>query len=192
MYMQNSTPNFPKPWSSSNKSAVKTSASHSQNPSRLSGLNKKSKHRTEVSAGGLVLRRTVTGLDFAMVMDSYGKWAFPKGHVKPGEKFRDAAIREIHEELGLDQINFISRLGSIDIWFKDKYHFRGQIIHKYIHYFLFETAVDSELIIPVGIEGGETIRGVAWVPANELLRRSSYKDMIGIIKKGLRLCSSLS
>ncbi len=147
------------------------------------------RHRTEVSAGGLVFKRTPSGPVFAMVVDSYGKWAFPKGHVREGEKYRDGAIREIREEMGLGDLRYVSRLESIDIWFRDRFVHKGRLIHKYIHYFLFEADKNAKLIKPKRVKGGENIRDVAWVPAGELLKRSSYRDMIGIIKKALRVCT---
>jgi ADP-ribose pyrophosphatase YjhB (NUDIX family) len=127
-----------------------------------------------------------------MVVDSYGKWAFPKGHVRPEERYREAAVREIREEMGLSRLRSITRLDTIDIWFRDRFVHKGALIHKYIHYFLFEAPWDAELIKPAPQERGETIKDVAWVPAAELLKRSSYKDMLGIIKKALRICSSPS
>ncbi len=150
------------------------------------------RHRTEVSAGGLVFKRTKDGVVFAMVVDSYGKWAFPKGHVREGEKYRDGAIREIREEMGLTHLRYVCRLESIDIWFRDRFVHKGKLIHKYIHYFLFEAQDTAHLVRPKPVKGGENIRAVAWVPAHELLKRSSYRDMISIIKKALRVCMSPS
>lgn len=150
------------------------------------------RHRTEVSAGGLVFKRTNEGVVFAMVVDSYGKWAFPKGHVREGEKYRDGAIREIREEMGLVGLRYVCRLESIDIWFRDRFVHKGKLIHKYIHYFLFEAPNTADLIKPKPVKGAENIRAVAWVPAEELLKRSSYRDMVTIIKKALRLCASPS
>ncbi len=147
------------------------------------------RHRTEVSAGGLVFKRTKDGIVFAMVVDSYGKWAFPKGHVRNGEKYRDGAVREIREEMGLTGLRYVCRLESIDIWFRDRFVYKGKLIHKYIHYFLFEAPMTAELVRPQPVDGGENIRAVAWVSARELLKRSSYRDMIGIIKKALRVCA---
>ncbi len=146
----------------------------------------------EVSAGGLVFKRVRGQVFFAMVVDSYGKWAFPKGHVRDGEQYRAAATREIGEEMGLLQLRFVARLDTIDIWFRDRYVHKGELIHKYIHYFLFEVSADAELVKPPPTEDGEQIQSVAWVPAHELAKRSSYPDMVGIIEKALRLCKSSS
>lgn len=135
-----------------------------------------------------MFKRTPQGVVFAMVMDSYGKWAFPKGHVKPRERYREAAVREIKEEMGLSGLRYHARLGTIDIWFRDRFVHKGELIHKYIHYFLFEAPSHAVVTIPEHTGEGENIRDVAWVPADELLGRSSYRDMIGIIKKAMRIC----
>lgn len=157
---------------------------------RTSGT--RERHRTEVSAGGLVFKRIRGQAFFAMVVDSYGKWAFPKGHVRAGEPYRAAAVREIGEEMGLQQLRFVARLDTIDIWFRDRYVHKGELIHKYIHYFLFEAATDADLVKPPPSVDGEQIQSVAWVPVNELAQRSSYPDMVGIIEKALRICKSSS
>jgi 8-oxo-dGTP pyrophosphatase MutT (NUDIX family) len=147
--------------------------------------NGKEKPRIEVSAGGLVLKKTRRGLLFAMVKDSYGKWTFPKGHVRRGESFQDAAAREVEEEVGLSNLRFVRKLDTIDIWFRDRYVYKGKLIHKFIHFFLFTAHPRARLRKPEIKETGEKIRGVAWVSAQEVMKRSNYKDMKPIIKKAL-------
>jgi diadenosine hexaphosphate hydrolase (ATP-forming) len=49
-------------------------------------------------AGGVVFGPGGTVL---LVRYRSGAWAFPKGHVEPGETLERTAVREVHEEAGL-------------------------------------------------------------------------------------------
>lgn len=52
----------------------------------------------ERSAGGLVF---TPGRKVLLILDRYGFWTFPKGHVETGETDEEAAQREVHEETGI-------------------------------------------------------------------------------------------
>lgn len=49
-------------------------------------------------AGGVVLDTEGRVL---LVRYRSGAWAFPKGHVEPGEKYEQTAVREVREETGV-------------------------------------------------------------------------------------------
>lgn len=147
----------------------------------------KERPRIEVSAGAIVFRRSRQGVAVAMVVDSYGKWTFPKGHVRRGESFLDAARRESAEEMGVRDLRPVRKLGTIDIWFRDRFVFKGKLVHKFIHYFLFEASQNARLRVPRREEGGgENIQDVAWVPLEEVTARSKYKDLEKILQLALR------
>lgn len=135
----------------------------------------------ELSAGGVVFRRSQRGLEFAMIKDSYGKWTFPKGHVEAKEDIEEAAARETLEELGLNEIRLLEYLGKIDIWFRDKFQTRGLLVHKDIHYYLFETPKDARLFV----DPTEHVYEAKWVPLSKVEKISSYIDMVPIVKSAL-------
>ena len=54
------------------------------------------------AAGGLVWRRGAGGIEVAVVhRPRRDDWSLPKGKLDPGESWEDAALREVHEEIGL-------------------------------------------------------------------------------------------
>src|SRR3989338_7733862 len=97
--------------------------------------------KVEISAGGIVFKRTPRGVRVAFIMDPYNKWAFAKGHVEKGETVEQAALRETREEMGLRKLRIVAPLGVIDFWFHDRYRpeTKGVLVHKYVHYFLMQT-----------------------------------------------------
>ena len=61
-------------------------------------------------AGAIVFRDGINGREILLLYrGKYKDWSFPKGHVEAGETGREATIREIKEETGLD-IHIISEL----------------------------------------------------------------------------------
>lgn len=52
-------------------------------------------------AAGLLLFRGEPWREF-LLMRHHDRWDLPKGHVEPGESWRDAALRETQEETGID------------------------------------------------------------------------------------------
>lgn len=133
--------------------------------------------RTEVSAGGIVFKRLPQGIFVAFLLDPFSKWTFAKGHVEPGEKSERAALRETEEEMGLKDLRVVDYLGKIDFWFQSE----GVRVHKFVYYYLLEA--------PPGARGKpqreERIQKVAWVPINDALARSSYRDTEPVLKKAL-------
>lgn len=56
------------------------------------------------AGGGLVWRAGAGGPELVLVRrQRYGdEWSLPKGKLDPGESWEEAAIREVHEETGID------------------------------------------------------------------------------------------
>jgi 8-oxo-dGTP pyrophosphatase MutT (NUDIX family) len=71
--------------------------------------------KTATSAGAIILREIGGELKIALAhhKNSEKEWVLPKGHVEPGETIAQAALREIHEEAGLTQVQLINHLGTL-------------------------------------------------------------------------------
>jgi 8-oxo-dGTP pyrophosphatase MutT (NUDIX family) len=96
----------------------------------------------EVSAGGVVFRRTLGGPEFALIKAN-GRWGFPKGNIEKDETPEVTALREIAEETGLpiNRLRILSQLPPV------KYAFRweGDLIFKTVHHYLVELEGEAAL-----------------------------------------------
>ena len=138
----------------------------------------------ETSAGGVVFRRGPDGqLRYLLIRDSYRNWGFPKGHLEVAEPPADAARREVTEETGLVDIILHGPIRVIDWYFR----FRGKTIHKYCHFFLFESRAGDP--VPQKEEG---ITECAWRPIDEALETISYDNARGVLRRAAEMVRALA
>jgi 8-oxo-dGTP pyrophosphatase MutT (NUDIX family) len=137
----------------------------------------------EVSAGGIVFRRPQGEVArYLLIRDSYKNWGFPKGHLEGDESPAQAALRETAEETGLDRLVLHGPIRVIDWHFR----FRGRHIHKYCHFFLFESP-DGEACPQVE----EGITACQWRPLTEALELLSYDNARGVLKRAGEMVRTL-
>ena len=137
----------------------------------------------EVSAGGVVFRRGEDGATrFLLIRDSYRHWGLPKGHLEDGETPAAAASRETFEETGLADLRLHGPIRIIDWHFR----FRGRRIHKYCHFFLFESP-EGEAVPQVE----EGITAVRWETLDRALEVLSYDNARGVLKRAAEMARCL-
>ncbi|HEX9282222.1 MAG TPA: NUDIX hydrolase [Gemmatimonadales bacterium] len=139
----------------------------------------------ETSAGGVVFRRAPPPDGrplFLLIRDSYRNWGFPKGHLEVGEPPADAARREVAEETGLKDLVLRGPIRVIDWYFR----FRGKTIHKYCHFFLFESQHGE--CMPQAEEG---ITDCAWHPFEEARRIISYDNARLVLEQAAEMVQAL-
>jgi 8-oxo-dGTP pyrophosphatase MutT (NUDIX family) len=138
----------------------------------------------ETSAGGVVFRRDVDGTTprYLLIRDSYKNWGFPKGHLEAAEPPADAARREVAEETGLKDLMLHGPIQVIDWYFR----FRGKTIHKYCHFFLFESKQGE--LVPQLDEG---ITDCTWRTLAESLETISYDNARGVLERAAEMVRAL-
>jgi 8-oxo-dGTP pyrophosphatase MutT (NUDIX family) len=143
----------------------------------------KTRAQRETSAGGVVFRRGPDGVvRFLLIRDSYKNWGFPKGHLEPGEPPADAARREVTEETGLDELVLHGPIKVIDWYFR----FRGKTIHKFCHFFLFESRRGEP--VPETAEG---ITACIFEPLEEALQTISYDNARDVLTRAAEMQQAL-
>jgi ADP-ribose pyrophosphatase YjhB (NUDIX family) len=143
--------------------------------SRKAGkASRQTRARRETSAGGVVFRRAPDGVvHYLLIRDSYENWGFPKGHVEQGEPEADAARREVTEETGLADLVPRGAVEVIDWYFR----FRGRTIHKYCHFYLFESPAGDP--VPQVDEG---ITACVWKPIAAAVATISYDNARAVLE----------
>jgi len=137
--------------------------------------------REEISAGGVVFRRSPRGVRFLLIRDSYKNWGFPKGHLE-GEELPDAAaMREVGEETGLQGLTLKGPVEIIDWHFR----FRGHQVHKVCHFFLIEAA--SGHARPLRKEG---ITACKWLPLDEAVALVSYDNARTVLARAAAMLAA--
>ena len=92
--------------------------------------------KVTVSAGGVV----INGQGMILVVNQNGtSWSLPKGHVDSGEEPLQAAIREIMEESGIDDLHFLRVLGVYGRFKLGKNTGEDKQEWKVLLFFLFKT-----------------------------------------------------
>jgi 8-oxo-dGTP pyrophosphatase MutT (NUDIX family) len=141
----------------------------------------RSRAKEERSAGGVVYRMDGGRALFLLIRDSYKNWGFPKGHLETDEAPELAALREVQEETGLDDLVVRGEIDTIDWYFR----FRGRLIHKVCHFYLMETM--STETCPQREEG---ITACRWATMPEAMERISYANARAVLERAAAMVDS--
>lgn len=133
-----------------------------------------SRAKLETSAGGVVYRMEQGEPLFLLIRDSYRNWGFPKGHLETDEAPDTAALREVREETGIDDVVLDGEIDTID-WF---FRFRGKLVRKVCHFYLMRT--EHERTVPQLEEG---ITACRWAPYAEATRLVSYANARAVLSR---------
>jgi 8-oxo-dGTP pyrophosphatase MutT (NUDIX family) len=132
--------------------------------------------RSEVSAGGVVYRRSDEGVELVLAARRTRRgdlaWGLPKGLVEPDETREQTAVREVREETGLEA-DVEASLGEIRYF----YVWEGVRVRKVVHFFLMR-ATGGDVS-----QHDHEMEDVRWFPISIALRRATYKGEREVLQR---------
>ncbi|HEX2487694.1 MAG TPA: NUDIX domain-containing protein [Nitrososphaeraceae archaeon] len=137
--------------------------------------------RTEFSCGALLYCIDNQQIIFLLLHYFSGHWDFPKGNKERGENYIETIRREIKEETGISDLNFI------DGFVKEisyKYLRQNQLISKKVVYFLART--NSKDVV-LSSEHTDFV----WDHYENALKRLTYKKSKEILTEGYKFLKKL-
>ncbi|MBX3086201.1 MAG: NUDIX hydrolase [Anaerolineae bacterium] len=130
--------------------------------------------REEVSAGGVVYRRTPAGIEVLICRTSTSqKWVIPKGLIDPGERVQQTAVREVREEVGVNA-RIIMPLDPAEHYIFTRENTR---IYKTVHYFLMEYVSGNEA------DHDHEMELVMWVPLDQAIEMVAYDSARSVLQR---------
>lgn len=140
------------------------------------------KSRDEISAGGVVYRRTPAGVEVLICKAaSYHRWVLPKGLVRKGEDAHTAALRETQEEAGV-RARIVEDLGEPERYI---YTAGGVRVFKSVTYFLMVYDSGDEQVHDAEMED------VRWVPIDEAIQLLAYDGAKQVIRRAQTVLDTL-
>lgn len=141
---------------------------------RRRGSSSRGATRVERSAGGVVYRSGEGDVRFLLILDPYGNWGLPKGHIEGDEASEAAALREVAEETSLTAIRVQGAVDDIDWYFRDG----RRVVHKFCTFYLMESTGGTAT--PRREEG---ISDCVWLPYDEAMARIGYDNTRGVLRQ---------
>jgi len=127
----------------------------------------------EYSAGAIVFRKTRGTIRYLLLHYEEGHWGSSKGHIEKGETIEETARREIREETGLTDIEFISGFKEQNSYF---YVNQGARIFKTVTFLLAQTPTTTIKLSYEHI-------GFKWLSYEAALEKITFADEKRVLQK---------
>ncbi len=136
-------------------------------------------HISYTASGGVVTNAEGTHV-LLLIRPERDEVRLPKGHVEPGEALTDAALREIAEEAGYDDLEIVADLGEQLVAFP----LDDKVVQRVEHYFLMRARTLRQTERP---QSDEQQFFTIWVPWDEVLSHLTFEAEQAWIRRARRL-----
>lgn len=140
---------------------------------------------TEHVAGTILFRQSLSGREYLVIRSAHTPaqigpknfvpefWEFPKGRLEHGEWGMDGARREVKEETGIAEMEFMPDFAQN---FTYTTYRKGAGVPKQVTLYLAQAPVDSD--VQISAEHG----GYAWLFLDDALRRITLPQVQGALR----------
>ena len=131
------------------------------------------------SAGGVLINQE--NKVYLIYKISRDEWLLPKGTIEKGEKVKDTAIREVHEETGYTDISLIKEDPIATTEFSFVETDTKMTVNKYVTYFLFRLSdsavcVETPQMVNEGLKGG-------WFTFENAIKKVAFDELKTTLSK---------
>jgi 8-oxo-dGTP pyrophosphatase MutT (NUDIX family) len=131
----------------------------------------------QVSAGGVAYRNHKNNVEVALIsVGEEGRWELPKGLVGNDESAEEAALREVHEEAGIEA-ELVAPIDEIDYWFYTTRGGRRVRIHKFVNFFLMRYSSGD----PKGHD--QEVKEARWVEIDQAHAKLAFANEKEIVRQ---------
>lgn len=128
----------------------------------------------EKSCGVVIFRKSQNNeIKYLVLHYPAGHWDFPKGHVEQGEKEIETAARELLEETGISDVEFVKDFREEVSY---KYRNGGKLSNKQVVFFLGETSLKN-------IRLSHEHRDFDWLPYDVAFNKLTFNNAKNLLKK---------
>lgn len=126
----------------------------------------------EKSCGAVVYSKN-SEVNYLLLQYEAGHWDFVKGNIEQGENEKDTTIRELREETGIVDAQFIEGFREKIAYF---YKRQGATIYKEVIFFLMETKSTK---VKLSFEHV----GFEWLPYERAMEKLTFKNARDVLQK---------
>jgi 8-oxo-dGTP pyrophosphatase MutT (NUDIX family) len=127
----------------------------------------------EKSCGAVVYLKKVNTVNYLLLHYEAGHWDFVKGNVEPNESEKSTVLRELQEETGIVDAQFIEGFKERVEYF---YRRQGATIHKEVIFYLMETHTEK-------VELSFEHVGFVWLDYQHAIEKLNFSNAKKVLQK---------